>query len=237
MLQEKEHFVHPELGEIRITYNRRTRRIIMRVRPDAIYITQPPTASREAVLNFIQKYSKQITEQQKANVARPIDFNYTIDAPLFKFKLQPTNCNHFQLKREEGHCYTLLCPSESNFNDKRLQEWLKKIITNTLKECAKEQLPTRLKNIAADKGFKFGDVTTRDCHSRWGSCSSRGNVSLSIYLMLLPEALIDYVLLHELCHTIEMNHGPKFWQLLDSATNGAAKKLRTELRKHKTAIV
>lgn len=237
MLQGKELLVHPEFGDIRITYNRQARRIIMRVRPDAIYITQPPTTSRETLLNFIQKYSKQITEQQKTNAARTIDFNYAIDAPLFKFKLQPTRSGHFQLRREGGHCYTLLCPSESNFNDKKLQEWLRKIITNALDECAKEQLPTRLRKIAADKGFKVGNVTTRDCHSRWGSCSNKRNISLCIYLMLLPEELIDYVLLHELCHTREMNHSPRFWQLLDSVTNGAAKRLRTELRKHKTAIV
>ena len=66
--------------------------------------------------------------------------------------------------------------------------------------------------------------------------SAQGNINLSYYLVLLPKHLIDYVLLHELAHTREMNHGERFWDLLDRMTDGKAQALRAELRKYQTKI-
>jgi predicted metal-dependent hydrolase len=91
-----------------------------------------------------------------------------------------------------------------------------------------------LKELADKHGFRYTRVTLRDSHSRWGSCSNRASISLSIYLQLLPQHLIDYVLLHELCHTIELNHSDRFWALMDKVTGGKAKKLREQLKLHKT---
>ncbi len=99
-----------------------------------------------------------------------------------------------------------------------------------LRKKAKETLPSMLKSLANFYGFSYSSVKITKSKGRWGSCSSRANINLSLYLMLLPEHLIEYVLLHELCHTKEMNHGPRFWALMDSVTKGKAKELRRELK-------
>jgi len=99
-----------------------------------------------------------------------------------------------------------------------------------LRKKASEYLPDRLRMLAGLHGFTYTTLRISKSKSRWGSCSSKKNINLSLFLMKLPSHLIDYVLLHELCHTVEMNHSHKFWELLDRICGGNAKALRKELR-------
>ena len=99
-----------------------------------------------------------------------------------------------------------------------------------LGEAANEYLPTRLYELSIKHGLPYTRVSIKDLRSRWGSCSSEKRISLSIHLMRLPKHLIDYVLLHELCHTRVMNHGADFWTLMDKVCGQSAKALRKELK-------
>lgn len=103
-----------------------------------------------------------------------------------------------------------------------------------LRKAAKDYLPGRLQQLALQYGFSFTSVRVRNTHTRWGSCSILRSISLSVSLMTLPSHLIDYVLLHELCHTKVMNHGPHFYKLLDSVTGNKAHELSRELAKFST---
>ena len=72
-------------------------------------------------------------------------------------------------------------------------------------------LPERLAHFAPLVGVTYGRVTVRNQHTRWGSCSSDGNLNFNCLLALVPEPVRDYVIVHELCHRKEMNHSPAFW--------------------------
>ena len=101
--------------------------------------------------------------------------------------------------------------------------------TNINKAEAKEKLTDRLYRLAARHGFTYNKVTIRNQRTRWGSCSHKNNISLNAKLVLLPDELIDYVLLHELVHTRIHNHSKRFWAELDKyVKNGKlmAKRLR-----------
>lgn len=115
-----------------------------------------------------------------------------------------------------------------------MQAWLRKVIEEALRRNAKIILPPRLYALSLRHNLPYKSVKINSSSGRWGSCSARGNINLSYFLVLLPKHLIDYVLLHELAHTREMNHGERFWALLDGMTDGKAQLLRSELRKYRT---
>lgn len=81
----------------------------------------------------------------------------------------------------------------------------------TLAEQALADLPERAKRLAPIVGVQYGKITIRSQVSRWGSCSSKGNLNFNCLLMLTPPEVRDYVVVHELCHRIEMNHSAAFW--------------------------
>lgn len=90
-------------------------------------------------------------------------------------------------------------------------------------------LPQRTNQLAKKNGLEYKQLVIKRLTSRWGSCSPSKNISLSFFLMQLPDELLDYVILHELAHTSHMNHGPKFWQRLEQALPGA-KNIRKQMR-------
>ena len=98
-----------------------------------------------------------------------------------------------------------------------------------LRARAKASLPGRLAELASAHGFTYNKVFIKNNVSNWGSCSVKGNINLNLRLVNLPEELRDYVMLHELCHLKEMNHGPRFHALLESVCPGH-RVLEKELR-------
>ena len=102
-----------------------------------------------------------------------------------------------------------------------------------MRRAAHEDLPPRTAAIAARTGLKYGRLTIRAARTKWGSCSGRNDISLSLYMMLLPEHLRDYVIIHELCHTVHHNHSPRFHALVDDLTGGRERELDSELKKYR----
>lgn len=79
--------------------------------------------------------------------------------------------------------------------------------------------------------FSYNRISIKDTSSLWGSCSRRGNLNFSYKIIFLPRELADYVIVHELCHLKEHNHGARFWQLV-AATQPAYARQRRELKKY-----
>lgn len=80
-----------------------------------------------------------------------------------------------------------------------------------LADKAKQLLPPRVEHFARLIGVSYNRITIRNQTSRWGSCSSKGNLNFNCLLALCPDDVRDYVVVHELCHRRQMNHSPRFW--------------------------
>lgn len=105
-------------------------------------------------------------------------------------------------------------PSE-DAGSEALERWYRGQARTALTE-ATEQLADRL----VDSGLinrRPGRISIRDPRSRWGSCSSRGNLSYSWRLVMMPRQVLEYVVCHELCHLEVLDHSPRFWRLMDAA--------------------
>ncbi|MEX0668151.1 MAG: SprT family zinc-dependent metalloprotease [Candidatus Saccharimonadales bacterium] len=84
------------------------------------------------------------------------------------------------------------------------------------KKAAQDLVEQKVNYWNGKLGFKYDNVTIKQLKSRWGSCSSKNNLSFNYKIIFLPEELQDYVVVHELCHLKQLNHSPKFWNLIAS---------------------
>ena len=100
---------------------------------------------------------------------------------------------------------------ESRENARKEQPPLSMEDIRLLALTAKKVLPERVRYYAKEIGVTYGRITIRNQKSRWGSCSAQGNLNFNCLLMLAPPEVMDYVVIHELCHRLEMNHSAKFW--------------------------
>ncbi len=94
------------------------------------------------------------------------------------------------------------------------KESAEKIYETWLKHTSKTYIPARAKSLAVNLGFEVNRITVRSQKTRWGSASARKNLSFNFRLMRYRKEVIDYVIIHELCHLIEMNHSKNFWLLV-----------------------
>lgn len=225
-----------ELGSLIIRVNARAKSFVFRAKSGAIYVSVPLGATMTELKKAIENVrSKLLANREK--LARPlIDLNFTIDAEYFKLSLIAGEKEQFMANSTLGSMQ-IICPPNADFTDENLQNWLRKVIEESLRCNAKSILPPRLERLSKLCGLPFASVKINSSKGRWGSCSAGKNINLSFFLVLLPSHLIDYVLLHELCHTREMNHGERFWKLLNQFTNGKSLALREELRKYRTEVI
>ena len=127
-------------------------------------------------------------------------------------------------------------PAHLSSNEPDIQKAAQRASIRALKQQGEKLLPQRLRALAQQHGFEYGQVSVKQLKSRWGSCSSEKDIALNCFLMQLPWHLIDYVLLHELVHTRIMAHGTVFWDELNTYVPNL-KTIRKEIKSHRPILL
>lgn len=223
-------FTDKELGKIVIKPHPRAVRIIARRKPGYIQLTVPYGLSPSAVLSSLEQMRPKLTQTERP---LPVTFSETDVFRTFSFDAQIVTTpmvEKMSLSLKNGKL-AVFVPSGLNILLPHHQAALREALINVLRLEAKRVLPQKTAFFARKFNLAFENVSINTSKTRWGSCSSKKNINYSLFLMLLPEKYINYVVLHELTHTEEMNHGERFWKLLDGFCGENARALAKEARK------
>lgn len=232
MISKKQIISDKDFGKIHFVVRRSARNITMRVKEDGLHVTTPPYRSITALLEAITPFRERLRNVCSEVKPKPFDLNFSIEAECFRLKLETSPLKNFTVSMRD-ETVVIACPAHADFTTDRVQTLVKNAVMRAMRKKAEEYLPPLVQYWSSLFDLPYNKVTISKARSRWGSCSSKRDISLSFYLMLLPAHLMDYVILHELAHTREMNHGPKFWELLNQLTDDKALALRKELRMHR----
>lgn len=226
-----------EFGTIEFIRSTKAKNINVRILEDRLRVSLPRRATEKEAMAFIDSVrDKIIRKQQKIkNNVRANNLVLREGAELqtltFSVVLKFAKRSNLFISLKDK-LLTIEFPEGMDISTDEVQEHCWNGIKYFLKKEAKRVLPQRTKILAEQYGFSYSSVKIQSSRSRWGSCSQGKNINLSFYLMMLPQPLVDYVILHELCHTKEMNHGPAFWAWMDKVTDGQSKKLRAQVKKY-----
>ena len=199
-----------EFGKITIRRSARASQVRLRVAPDGTLRASLPLYAPTFLVKRLVKSSR--TQLRELLEQSHPETTYTDGMKIGKsHTLIVTSGSSLSVARK-GQRITVALPEHLDLNDSEVVLKLREIVIAALRVEAKSYLPKRLAYIAQQSGYTYAKVRFSHASGRWGSCSSEGTISLNIALMKLPFELIDYVLMHELSHTREMNHSDAFWQ-------------------------
>ncbi|MBO6827487.1 MAG: M48 family metallopeptidase [Sneathiella sp.] len=183
----------------------RARKMRLKIRyPKRVEIVLPRGISIRRALQFAEDEKGWIAGQL-SRLPDPISFSPDNVIPYQGegLVITATNSLRGQICIEGDRLYV---PGSDEHIPRRVRDWLKK--------QAKNQILNRISHWSPQMKVAPGRVTLRDQKTRWGSCSSRGNLNFSWRLILTPPPVLDYVVVHELAHLEHLHHGPEFWALV-----------------------
>jgi hypothetical protein len=228
------------VGEILFKHSGRARHLGLSVRPFwGLRVSIPIGMSYSIAVRLVTEkkvwilnHLKKMKEYEKQQTIFNENSGYC--TKHHKLELRKSDRTNISVRLSKGKI-NVTYPAELNTNSKEIQTAIRTGIDRALKIEARQYIPDKVDQLAKKFGLQYNKLTLKNIKSRWGSCSGKNNINLSIHLIRLPEHLIDYVILHELVHTVHHNHSKRFWAMLDKVTS-KAKILDKELKKYRIAI-
>lgn len=224
----------PDIGPLILAKRRGARNLRLSILPDGrVRVGMPVWVPYSAGISFARARKDWIkshtadTSSSTLNDGQRIGKSYRL-----KFKAGPPASNtQARLGINSITITSSLPPADAS-----VQAKAKAAAERALKKDAQILLSSRLNELAAKHGLPYRSFKVKRLSSRWGSCSSQGDITLNYFLIQLPWHLIDYVILHELAHTVHHDHSRRFWQSLETISPDF-KSLRKEIRSYRPIIL
>ncbi len=216
-------------ARVRIRVSARARRIALRI--DAaerkVELVLPAGVPPSHGLRFLAAKQGWIAARLAA-LPKPVRFAEGVIVPVFGIP--------HRIRREDDPAALPVMIRGGEIRVRGDPAHLERRVRDHLVAMARVEFAARARPLAARIDRKLARVGVRDTKSRWGSCSGRGNLSFSWRLVFAPEPVIDYVVAHEVAHLAEMNHGPRFWRLVESLSPDSAA-ARAWLKRHRSRLL
>jgi len=222
-----------EFGDISVRRSVRASSIRISVAPDGTLRASLPPYAPLFVLKRMVQSSRTELRSMLERQAPSYDLHSGMEIGK-SHRLTIVRAERTAIKRYKQQITVVLGPGDQ-ITDPKIERQVRDEIATALRVEAKSYLPNRLKYLARQLDCTYEKVRFSHASSRWGSCSTSGTISLNIALMKLPFELIDYVIIHELCHTKQMNHSKGFWRLVEAA-DPSYKLHRKLLKSHSPSI-
>ncbi|MGE5327820.1 MAG: M48 family metallopeptidase [Thiobacillus sp.] len=224
-----------EFGKITVRKSPAASQIKVRVAPDGTLHASVPLHAPMFLLKRLIKQSREDLRLMMEK-AKP-EYQYTNGMQIGKSHTLVVQESNNQVVNVSLHGLQIIVklPYGQDISNSDISRKVRDCVISALRIEAKSYLPKRLSFLAAKHGFTYQKVRFSHASSRWGSCTSQGTISLNIALMKLPFELIDYVIIHELSHTKQMNHSTSFWAHVESAD--PAYKLHRKLLKQQNPSI
>lgn len=209
-----------EFGKITIRRSPAAKQVRVRVSPDGTLRASLPMYAPMFLVKRLLRNSR--GELRKIMAQSKPQYAYENGMRIGKshtMKIIPTDDHNSSVTRR-GLEIIVKLPYGLEASNSSMSRKIRDCVIASLRIEAKSYLPNRLSFLAQKYGYKYGKIRFSHASGRWGSCSSNGTISLNIALMKLPFELIDYIIIHELSHTRQMNHSAQFWDIVAIADPG-----------------
>lgn len=230
---QKQIFVESVGATVLLSRRRGTRSLRLSIRSDGrIRLTVPYGVTEAMALRFLEQKSDWIAKHQKPTY-------------ILRDGVHIGKAHRLVIKNEakaristriSGNEVRITLPLDTSENDVEAQSVILKTSEKALKIEGERLLPQRLQDLSEKFQLPFNSIKVKKLKSRWGSCDTHKNIVLNIYLMQLEWKLIDYVILHELSHTVHRHHQPEFWELMSQLLPDF-KERRRELKTFPTNVI
>ncbi len=226
---------YKDIGEVLYVKNKRAKNITISIKPmKGVRVSVPQSVSffkaeqfLKSNLDWLKENIKKIKELETKKYI--IDGKSNIETKNHTIKiLRHQSSEHKGIS--SNNIISIYIPQEIDITNQDTQKFIRETIEQVYRFEAKKYIPQRLFMLAQKHNFYYNKIKITSAKTKWGSCSSKDSINISLQVMKLPYHLIDYILLHELCHTVEKNHSANFWNLLETVYPNP-KNERNELKK------